>query len=67
MFGTDFLQNALLVFTRFGYDSKSIKRREAGKEMKEEQVIKEYTQHFERTFTFTPNKNQFCFIDNSTV
>ncbi len=35
--------------------------------MKEEEVIKCYTQHLERTFAFTPNKNQFCFIDNGTA
>ena len=34
--------------------------------MKEDQVIKEYTQHFERNFSFTPARNQFCFIDNNS-
>lgn len=27
-------------------------------------MISEYTQHFQKTFNFTPNRNQFCFIDN---
>jgi len=35
--------------------------------MKEDQVIREYTQHFERVFGFTPARNQFCFIDNGTL
>jgi hypothetical protein len=34
--------------------------------MNEDQVIKEYTQHFERNFSFTPARNHFCFIDNNS-
>lgn len=35
--------------------------------MSEEQVMKEYTLHFQSAFSFTPKKNQFCFIDNYAV
>lgn len=34
--------------------------------MKEDDVIRGYTQHFERNFSFTPTRDQFCFIDNSS-
>ena len=35
--------------------------------MTEEQVIKEYTQQFQKTFAYTPKQNQFCFIDNGVL
>jgi len=53
MFGTEFFNNALLTFTKFGYDKKSIHRREHNLEMSEDKVRKEYTELFERTFSFT--------------
>ena len=66
MFGTEFFKNAMLVFTKFSQDKKSIKEREKPKSRKltEERAIIEYTQHFLKEFQFTPEKEQFCFIDN---
>ena len=32
--------------------------------MTEEQVMREYTLHFQIAFSFTLKKNQFCFLDN---
>ena len=64
MFGVDFLNKALLVFTRFSYDPKSIRERKNGRKITEDRAIAEYTQHFITEFKFTPKREQFCFIDN---
>ena len=64
MFGTDFFNNALLIFTRFGQDQRSIYNRENVSRMTEAKIIREYRQQFERIYSFTPEERQFCFIDN---
>ena len=50
MFGTEFFKNAMLVFTHFYQDKKSIRERKNGKKMSEDRTIKEYTQHFIKDF-----------------
>ena len=42
MFGLDFFKNAMMVFTKFSYDPKSIRDRKNGKKMIEERAIEEY-------------------------
>jgi hypothetical protein len=64
MFGTEFFENAMLVFTKFSQDEKSIRERKNGKKITEECAIKEYTQHFLEEFAFEPERDQFCFINN---
>jgi len=64
MFGAEFFENAMLVFTKFSQDEKSIRERKKGKKISEECAIKEYTQHFLEEFDYTPDREQFCFIDN---
>ena len=64
MFGVDFLNKAVLVFTRFSQDPKSIRERKNGRKITEDRAITEYTQHFITDFQFTPKSEQFCFIDN---
>ena len=46
MFGLDFFKNAMMVFTKFAYDPKSIRDRKNNRKITEERAIKEYTQHF---------------------
>ena len=50
MFGIEFFKNAMLVFTHFFQDEKSIRERKNGKKMSEDRTIKEYTQHFIKDF-----------------
>lgn len=54
----------MMVFTKYSYDPKSVRDRKNGKKITEERAIKEYTQHFQNHFAFTPENRQFCFIDN---
>jgi hypothetical protein len=64
MFGAEFFKNALLVFTKFANDERSISQRQTGNKMNEDKVIEEYSRHFREKFKFELNRNQFCFIDN---
>ena len=64
MFGLDFFKNAIMVFTKFSYDQKSIRDRNNNRKITEERAIKEYTQHFKSDFQFSPDRSQFCLIDN---
>jgi hypothetical protein len=50
MFGVDFLKKAMLVFTKFAYDQKSIRERQAGRKTTEDIFIMDYTQHFKAKF-----------------
>ena len=64
MFTVDFLHKAMLVFTKFSQDPKSIRERKNGRKTTEDRAIMEYTQHFIADFNYKPERGQFCFIDN---
>ena len=50
MFGTEFLRNAILIFTSFSYSESSAYRRERGLEMNEGKVRDAYKLHFQSAF-----------------
>ena len=50
MFGPEFFENAMLVFTHFYQDERSIRERKNNNKMSENRVINEYTQHFIKDF-----------------
>ncbi len=64
MFGSDFLKNAIFVFTKFSQDSRSIRKRANGEKASEQKLIENYTSYFKKDFSYSPDKAQFCFIDN---
>ncbi len=67
MFSSDFFQNVIVCFTNFSFDNKSMKRREEGKESKQEELIEEMKNEFKNRFTYDLNDEQFAFIDNSVL
>ena len=50
MFGPEFIKNAMIMFTRFGQDKKSIREREKAGGMTKDRLIAEFTNKFFETY-----------------
>ena len=56
MFGEEFFKNSVFLFTRWSYDPKIEKRREAGREKTMSDIIKEFCVILNETFSVKVTK-----------
>ena len=64
IFGPDFLKNSLLVVTKFTEEGRFSKTPVAVDLNTEMQLMECYTGLFQEIFSFIPDSDQFCFIQN---
>ena len=64
MFGEEFFANAVLCSTRFSQDSKTKKKRDAGKEKDEQSFIRDYKEKFFKLYDYKLEDRQFIFVNN---
>ena len=65
MFGVEFFKNAVLCFSKFSFDSKTLKARLKGTKLTEKQLIQDYTRKFIEIYDVTLLESQFTFLDNA--
>lgn len=65
MFSNDFFNNAMICFSRFRQDKRSLKDIEKGKKASAAQLKEDYKDRFNKIYNIKLSDEQFCFIDNN--